>query len=165
MLSIDTRPMMMVASAITMLTIFVSALNALQANQTLEAFEDPHKQALYIRLTKELRCLVCQNQNLADSNADLAKDLRKKSYEMVDQGKSYQQIVEFMVTRYGDFVLYKPPFKSTTLLLWLSPFLLVIFIVLAIIRQKKATKPNEASLTQKQINEAKALIEKERNRQ
>jgi len=73
-----------------------------------------------------LRCLVCQNQTIADSNAGLAQDLRREVRQMLKQGKSEAQVREFMVTRYGDFILYRPPFKVTTLLLWLGPFVLLI---------------------------------------
>jgi len=93
-------------------------------------FNTPEQEALYLRLTQELRCLVCQNQNLADSNADLAKDLREKTYAMVIKGMSRKQITDYMVARYGDFVMYNPPIKSTTYLLWIGPF---IFLLLALV--------------------------------
>ncbi|MGR9087663.1 MAG: cytochrome c-type biogenesis protein, partial [Gammaproteobacteria bacterium] len=90
-------------------------------------FANPERQATYESLIKELRCLVCQNQTIADSNADLASDLRRQVYEMVQQGKSREEIVQFLTDRYGDFVLYNPPFKAKTGLLWLGPaiFLLI----------------------------------------
>ena len=103
---------------------------------------DPKQQEAYETLTKELRCLVCQNQTIADSNAELAADLRRQVYEMLQQGKSKEEIVQFMTDRYGDFVLYKPPFKGKTSLLWIAPvvFLLMgLIIVFFFIRQKKAT--------------------------
>ena len=81
------------------------------AQEPPAAFEDPDRQALYDKLVRELRCLVCQNQNLADSNAELARDLRNKAYQMVAKGESYDDVVEYMVARYGDFVLYRPPLK------------------------------------------------------
>jgi cytochrome c-type biogenesis protein CcmH len=93
------------------------------------SFDNPAQEALYVKLTKELRCLVCQNQNLADSNADLAKDLREKAYTMVKQGKSHDQITEYMIARYGDFVMYRPPMKKSTYLLWIGPF---VFLILAL---------------------------------
>jgi cytochrome c-type biogenesis protein CcmH len=92
-------------------------------------FKNPKQEALYTKLIKELRCLVCQNQNLADSNADLAKDLRKKTYEMVIADKTRDQITDYMITRYGDFVLYRPPVNKSTYFLWLGPF---AFLILAI---------------------------------
>ena len=77
-------------------------------------------------LAHELRCLVCQNQTIADSNADLAIDLRTQIREQIQAGKTDQQIKDYMVARYGDFVLYKPPVQSNTLLLWVAPFVLLI---------------------------------------
>lgn len=108
-------------------------------------FANPEQREAYESLIKELRCLVCQNQTIADSNADLASDLRRQVYEMVQQGKSRDDIVQFMTDRYGDFVLYKPPFKFKTGLLWLGPatFLLIGLIsVFFFVRRKK----NEAGV-------------------
>ena len=102
---------------------------------------DPEQQETYEMLTKELRCLVCQNQTIADSNAELAADLRRQVYEMLQQGKSKQEIVQFMTDRYGDFVLYKPPFKGKTGVLWVAPvvfLLLGLITVFFFIRRKKA---------------------------
>ena len=91
---------------------------------------DPKQQEAYETLTKELRCLVCQNQTIADSNAELAADLRRQVYEMLQQGKSKQEIVQFMTDRYGDFVLYKPAFRGKTSVLWIAP---VVFLLLGLI--------------------------------
>jgi len=100
------------------------------------------------RLEEKLRCLVCQNQTLADSNAELAGDLRKQVREQVAAGKTDQEIIDYLVQRYGDFVLYEPPFKATTALLWVGPFLLLAaaggFLVLAVRRRRNA--PEEAAL-------------------
>lgn len=96
-------------------------------------FDTPEQEALYLQLTQELRCLVCQNQNLADSNADLAKDLREKTYEMIMQGKDRQQIVDYMVERYGDFVLYRPPVQKNTYALWIGPFIFLLIAVIVLI--------------------------------
>ena len=84
-------------------------------------FESSSQESRYKALIAELRCLVCQNQNLADSNAELARDLRLLTYNMIMSGSSDKDIVQFMVSRYGDFVLYRPPFKPSTALLWLAP--------------------------------------------
>ncbi len=89
-------------------------------------FETPAQEARYKAMIAELRCLVCQNQNLADSNAELAQDLRQQTYEMIKRGATDQEIADFMVTRYGDFVLYRPPFKATTAFLWAGPFIILI---------------------------------------
>jgi len=101
-------------------------------------FDDPKREARFKQLSEELRCLVCQNQTLADSNAGLALDLRNELYNLVKRDASDEEIKNFMVSRYGDFVLYKPPVKTSTYLLWFGPFILVIiglFILLRMIRR------------------------------
>ncbi|HEV2432304.1 MAG TPA: cytochrome c-type biogenesis protein [Burkholderiales bacterium] len=95
-------------------------------------------------LALELRCLVCQNQTLADSNAPLAVDLRNQIREQLKAGKSEQDVVDFLVARYGDFVLYRPPFKASTVALWAGPFLILIFgawLLLRRIRRRPASQP------------------------
>ncbi len=96
----------------------VAALAGVEVRQ----FPDPQLEDRYHRLIEELRCLVCQNQSLADSNADLAEDLRDEVYTMLLAGKNDREIIDFLVSRYGDFVLYRPPVKATTILLWTGPF-------------------------------------------
>lgn len=90
------------------------------------AFEDPAMQARYERLTRELRCLVCQNETIADSSATLAKDLRREVRELMESGRSDDDIRQFLTDRYGDFVLYKPPVTLRTYLLWAAPVLLLL---------------------------------------
>ena len=97
-------------------------------------FEDPVQEQRYKNLIEELRCLVCQNQSLADSHAELAQDLRNEVYRMLVQGQSDKEIIDFLVTRYGDFVLFKPPLKSGTALLWAGPFLMLIGAILIVFR-------------------------------
>jgi len=94
---------------------------------SLYPLETPQKEAQFEHLLKNVRCLVCQNQDLADSNADLAKDLRLQVYHLVQEGKSDNEIIDYLASRYGDFVLFKPPVKALTLLLWFGPFLFLIF--------------------------------------
>jgi cytochrome c-type biogenesis protein CcmH len=129
---------------------------------------DPKQQENYETLTKELRCLVCQNQTIADSNAELAADLRQQVFEKLQQGKSREEIVQFMTDRYGDFVLYKPPFKGKTSLLWIAP---VVFLVMGLItvfffiRRKKATanQQSEAGALEMDVEKQKkirSLLEK-----
>jgi len=101
---------------------------SLAAIETLE-FSGPKQEQRYQSMINQLRCLVCQNQNLADSNAELAKDLRTKTYQMIRAGQSDTDIVDFMVSRYGDFVLYRPPLRARTVLLWGAP---VIFLLIAL---------------------------------
>jgi cytochrome c-type biogenesis protein CcmH len=87
---------------------------------------DPALEARMVRITSELRCLVCQNQTIADSNASLAVDLRREARALIKQGKSDDEVVAYMTERYGDFVLYRPPLKATTLLLWFGPALMLV---------------------------------------
>lgn len=89
-------------------------------------FANQQQQERFNKLTEELRCLVCQNQNLADSDAPLAHDLRREVHEMVLAGRTNEQVKEFLVTRYGDFVLYRPPVQKNTYLLWLAPLVLLL---------------------------------------
>ena len=116
------------------------ALIALPAAAVIETYEfdSPEVEADYNLLIDELRCLVCQNQNLADSDADLARDLRRETYQMLSDGKSRDEVVDFMVARYGDFVLYRPQFKSSTYLLWLGPFLLLVVVLFIVVRRLRA---------------------------
>jgi len=95
------------------------------AKEAPPAAQDPVLEQRVMAISGELRCLVCQNQTIADSNAELAADLRNEVREKIRQGESDREIIDFMVERYGDFVLYRPPFKATTLLLWLGPLLLL----------------------------------------
>ena len=97
-------------------------------------FESPEQEARFKQLSGELRCLVCQNQSIGDSNAELAQDLRREVYEMIQAGKSDAEIVDFLVARYGDFVLYRPPVTTTTALLWVGPFLLIVIGIFFLIR-------------------------------
>jgi cytochrome c-type biogenesis protein CcmH len=129
----------------------------------LNQFEDQDKQALYLKLTRELRCLVCQNQNLADSNAELAKDLRQKAWIMVDEDYQYDDIVKFMVDRYGDFVIYRPPLKPITLVLWIAPFFLAICLLLFLVFRRRTAIPNDAEApSTEDLEKARTLIENSR---
>jgi len=95
------------------------------AKEAPPAAADPVLEKRVMALAEELRCLVCQNQTLADSNAPLAEDLRNQLREKIREGKSDAEVVDFLVERYGDFVLYRPPLKATTILLWFGPLLLL----------------------------------------
>ena len=107
---------------------------SLLAGIEVREFKDPALTKRYTELIDELRCLVCQNQNLAASNSELAQDLRRQVFEMLEAGKTDKQVTDFMVRRYGDFVLYRPPLKTTTLLLWGGPFVLLLLAVIVLIR-------------------------------
>ena len=117
---------------------------------TLEqfSFKDPAKTEEFRKLTEELRCLVCQNESLAASQADLAQDLRKEVYQMMLAGKSRDEIIRFLVARYGDFVLYDPPVKLSTYPLWFGPLILAGvggFFLLRAIKKKKQAEEQELS--------------------
>lgn len=109
------------------------------AKDAAPAVEDPVLEARVLRISAELRCLVCQNQTIADSHADLAIDLRRQVREMLVRGDSERQILDYMTARYGDFVLYRPPLKSTTAVLWFAPALLLIggVVVLVIVIRRR----------------------------
>lgn len=127
-------------------------------------FDNQEQENSYNDLIEELRCLVCQNQTIADSNADLAKDLRRQVHEMLQKGNSRQDIIDYMLSRYGDFVLYRPPLKSKTILLWAGPFVFLILglIVLFIyIRKKKSDSPIE--LDQQQHQRIHDLLEQDKD--
>ena len=120
----------------------------LQANEAVPMAEDPVLEARLVRLSDNLRCLVCQNESLSGSHADLAKDLRREIRGLMKAGKTDAEILDFMVARYGDFVLYRPPVKPTTWLLWGGPFVLLvaaIFMLLNFLR-RRALAPREMSL-------------------
>jgi cytochrome c-type biogenesis protein CcmH len=115
---------------------------------TEPAFDDPTLQARYEHLTNELRCLVCQNQSIADSNAGLAADLRRELRELLAAGKSDAEVLKFMTDRYGDFVLYRPPVVPRTWLLWGAPAILLILglgAAVRVIRRRSRLPIDEAS--------------------
>jgi cytochrome c-type biogenesis protein CcmH len=104
-----------------------------QAKEAVPTAADPVLEARVMRVTAELRCLVCQNQTIADSHSGLADDLRREVREQLRRGASDEQVVQFMTDRYGDFVRYRPPLKTTTLLLWLGPAVLLVAGITALI--------------------------------
>lgn len=109
-------------------------------------FDTPQQEALYQKLTKELRCLVCQNQNLADSNAGLATDLKDQVAEFVKAGQDEATIKQYMIDRYGDFVNYDPPMNASTVFLWFSPMLVLLIGGLVLFFNiKKSRQPEESN--------------------
>lgn len=116
----------------------------IEVNQEPLVFENAEQEARFNQLTLELRCLVCQNQNLADSDAPLAHDLREEIHGMMMAGKDDDEIKTFLVERYGDFVLYKPPVKGNTLLLWVAPIALLLIgaIVVGVVVRRQAQLPS-----------------------
>jgi len=123
-------------------------------------FKDEVTKIRFQALSKELRCPKCQNQNLADSNSPIAADLRRELYELLQQGKADSEIVDFMVNRYGEFVLYRPKVSELTYVLWFGPAILVLLglvIVILIVRRKPAKK-EELALTSEQQDKLKQLL-------
>ncbi len=125
--------------------IFLLFANTLFAIDIHE-FETEQQRLDYQQLTEELRCLVCQNQNIADSDAGLAKDLRREVAKLISQGQDQQQITSYMVDRYGDFVRYSPPIRIDTIVLWVMPLLVLFIATFIVIRTiKKNAKITEES--------------------
>jgi len=144
---------------IVLLLLLSPLANAVDAYQ----FSNLEQQAAYNSLVTELRCLVCQNQPIGDSNAELAADLRRQVYEMLQQGKSKADIQQFMTDRYGDFVLYNPPFKVKTGLLWLGPvaFLVVGLLTVFLFVRRKKTLASVIENTEKLAAVRRLLTEKD----
>ena len=115
------------------------------AIDTATPFEDPAQEVLYNRLIHEVRCLVCQNQTVGDSTAPLAADLRREIRRMVSDGKMEDEITDFLLQRYGDFILYKPRFRETTAALWLAPLILLAVggVTLATVIRRRKTLPSD----------------------
>lgn len=122
--------------------------------------EDPAVEERLKHLAVELRCLVCQNQTLADSNAPLAEDLRREVREKIVQGMNDKEIIDFLVSRYGDFVLYRPPLKSTTTLLWVGPFVLLVGggIALVVALKRRGKKVADAAITEEEHRRVEQLL-------
>jgi cytochrome c-type biogenesis protein CcmH len=134
------------------------ALAGARANEAQPTLADPVTAQREVRLASQLRCLVCQNQSIAESNAELAVDLRNKLREQIAAGKSDAEILEYMTARYGDFVLYRPPFKATTALLWLGPALLAIVGGVVVVRLIAARRQPGAPLSAEQRARAERLL-------
>ncbi len=128
------------------------------AREAAPAADDPALERDVVVIASELRCLVCQNQTLADSNAPLAVDLRNQIREQLQQGKSAREIMAYMVERYGDFVLYRPPMKATTLLLWFGPLLLVVIGMVVMFRRIARRRADAAVVTEAEHEAAAKLL-------
>ncbi len=141
----------------------LNASSALASSATEAALAaDPVTEKRLQKLSEELRCLVCQNQNIADSNAELAQDLRREVRSMIKAGKSDKEIVDFMVARYGDFVLYRPPVQGNTLLLWGGPIALLVLGIVALItyQRRRAVRvaAEDKPLSADEASRAEALL-------
>ncbi len=122
-------------------------------------FDSPEAEKMFHTINEELRCVVCQNQNIAESNAKLAQDLRKKVYSMIQEGKSEKDITDFMVQRYGEFVLYDPPFEAKTWLLWFGPGIAFFLLLMFAVRYMKtqSTKKAPENLSEEDLKRIKEL--------
>ena len=137
------------------------SLGTALAKEAVPASDDPALEARVLVIAEELRCLVCQNETIAASHADLAVDLRKQIRLKLKAGQSQQQIIDFMVARYGDFVLYRPPLKASTVLLWVGPFallLLAAFVLVANIRRRRRAGQTD-TWSPEQAQRARALLD------
>jgi len=131
-----------------------------QAREAEPVVADPALESRVLKLSEKLRCLVCQNQSIAESNADLALDLRDQVREQLSAGKSEDDVVDYMVARYGDFVLYEPPVKLSTILLWAGPATLAVLgIVFLLLRLARRHRSESVHLDEAQRARARALLE------
>ncbi len=155
-----------IAAVLAFAVLILAAPSNAQVFEARE-FEDPYHARRYHALINELRCLVCQNQNIADSNAPLAADLRQITFDMIREGRSDGEIIDFMVARYGDFVLYRPPLNPATLFLWVGPFLLLALGIWLLMRQlrRRASAPEAAgALSVEERTRLSKLIDDEQDR-
>lgn len=131
-------------------------------------FANDHQEQVFRELTRELRCPKCQNQDIADSNAGLAQDLRDKTYQMVREGKDKKEIVDYMVARYGNFILYDPPLMASTLILWLGPLLVIVIglgvVVMRSRRPAAVTQRVDSALSEEEQRRLTALLNEDEKR-
>jgi cytochrome c-type biogenesis protein CcmH len=148
----------------------LSLVGAARAAIDTYQFKDEVERERFRGLTEELRCPKCQNQNIADSNAPIATDLRREIFRMLEEGRSDKEIVDFLVMRYGDFVMYKPPLDSRTWLLWYGPFGLlglgaIALCVLVLRRRKVEQAPAQVALSATERERLDALLKETRDTQ
>ena len=132
--------------------------NSVSATEDNFQFDSPQQNALFLELTKELRCPKCQNQNIADSDAMIAVDLRRKVYELLQKGYDRDQVIDFMKQRYGDFVYYQPPVNPMTIWLWLIPILFIFAALAGIVMTRKRQAPE---IDNEQLAKAQAILERD----
>lgn len=152
---------------IASLLLMAGLFGAGQARAAIDVytFDSDAQEQTFRELTKELRCPKCQNQDIADSNAGLAKDLRDKTYQMVREGKDKQAVVDYMVARYGNFILYDPPLMASTLILWLGPLLVIVIGAVTLVvrsrRRSPAAVQAESALSEQEQARLAALLKEE----
>lgn len=141
-----------------LLTLLVLS-NLVLATEDSYEFDTPQQRETFLTLTQELRCPMCQNQNIADSDAMIAHDMRRKVYTLVQEGKSEQQVINYMKVRYGDFVHYKPPVTFATLWLWLTPVMFVLLALLFVVFRRKTSTQEDIEA---KLAKANAMLEQEK---
>ena len=143
--------------------VLIAAAQPCVAAEAVDTASDPQLEQRVQRISAELRCLVCQNQTIADSNASLAVDLRNQVREQLRAGRSEAQITTYMTERYGDFVLYRPPLKATTVLLWAGPFVALVIAALMLARRLRrhgaSVRSSAAPLDAGRERQAQALLD------
>lgn len=144
---------------LTVLLVSTLLSSILYAAEESYQFDDPVKQQLFLDLTQELRCPMCQNQNIADSDAMIAHDLRRKVFELLQQGYSRTEVVDYMKTRYGDFVSYQPPVTPLTVWLWVLP---ILFVVVAAFWVSSQRKKQTQEFDEDVLAKAESILEKDK---
>ena len=148
--------------AIALFAALVFSVGVTHANEAAPLADDPVVEKRLLAISEELRCLVCQNESLAGSRADLANDLRREIRTMIKDGKSDTEIMEFMTARYGDFVRYRPPVKPTTWLLWAGPFLLLVAGIAVLVRFLRGRRSEpDVPLSAADAKRAEAMLKEE----
>ena len=151
------------------LTLILFAMSA-QATEEVLSFDNEAQRQLYQQLTAELRCPQCQNQNIADSNAIVSVDMRQKTYDMIKQGRQRDDVLDYMINRYGNFVHYQPPLNRYTLLLWLGALLMLLALVaLQVKRRRQQANESSAEIAEQPVSapldaELDKLIEQYRSK-
>jgi cytochrome c-type biogenesis protein CcmH len=149
------------ATLLAAISFFLVFVNSAQAGIEERTFSNPEHEALYDKLIYELRCVVCQNENIAASNADIAKDLRDLVYNMItEKNMNEEQIKDFVVERYGNFVLYRPPVEKSTWLLWGGPFIMLFIglVALFMVVRNNRRKHEQATMNDKEREKIRDLL-------
>ncbi len=153
----------MIRLIVAVVLIFAAVQVQAQSVYAEHEFDDPAKQEMFKELAAELRCLVCQNQNIADSNAELAQDLRREIFAMIESGDSKSDITDFMVERYGEFILYRPLLSAKTLVLWLGPLIFFLGGMVMIVMISRRTKKTVIEIDEASLGQARDLLDEKRD--
>ena len=140
-----------------LLTLVIFNVLAVEDNY---GFDNPEERVLFLKLTEELRCPMCQNQNIADSDAMIAHDMRRKVYTLLKQGRSEAEIITYMKDRYGDFVYYKPPVTVATVWLWALPLIFIVLVLFFVMRRSKQAPAQD---TAEKLKQAEAMLRQDKS--